>query len=120
MQLVVAVIHEEERLEAVLTGLVELGVTGATLLPSEGMARVLLQESPIFADVEAFARHARPRNYTLLTVVPDELVEAVFALVDAAVEGLERPGTGIAVAVPVSRVRGLASPLGGARPGDAG
>jgi hypothetical protein len=113
VQLLVAVVHEEDKLEAVLSGLVELGAAGATLVPSEGMARVLLQESPIFADVDAFARYARPRNYMLFSVLPDELVDAVFALLDATLGGLARPGTGIAFTVPVDRVLGLASPLGG-------
>jgi nitrogen regulatory protein P-II 1 len=41
MRLLVAVINDPEKLDETLSGFLELGITGATVLNSEGMGRVL-------------------------------------------------------------------------------
>ena len=110
MQLLIAVVNEEKT-EELLAGFLELGVTGATILQSEGMARVLASEVPIFAGLEAL-RRARPRNHTLFSVMADELVERVIALVHEVCGDLAGPSTGIVLTVPVSRVEGLSGELG--------
>ena len=111
MQLVIAVV-DEERTEELLAGFLELGVTGATVLQSEGMGRLLANEAPIFAGLEAL-RRARPRNHTLFSVMADDKVERVMALVREVCGDLDRPTTGIVFAVPVSRVEGLSRELDG-------
>lgn len=111
MQLLIAVINEEEKLEEVLSGFIELGVTGATLLGSEGMGRLLANEVPIFAGLEAL-RRSRPRNQTLFSVMEDDKVEPVIALIQEVCGNLEGEATGIVFTVPVSRVVGLAREIG--------
>ena len=49
MQLLIAVINDEERLDDILSGFLELGITGATIIDSEGMGHVLSHDIPIFA-----------------------------------------------------------------------
>ena len=49
MQLLIAVINQEELLDEILAGFLELGITGATVLRSEGMGRLLAHDIPIFA-----------------------------------------------------------------------
>jgi len=110
VQLVIAVV-DEERTEELLAGFLELGVTGATVLQSEGMGRLLANEAPIFAGLEAL-RRARPRNHTLFSVMADDKVERVMALVREVCGDLDGPTTGIVFAVPVSRVEGLSRELG--------
>jgi nitrogen regulatory protein PII len=113
VQLLVAVINEEERLEEVLSGFLELGVTGATVLGSEGMGRLLASENPIFAGLEAL-RRSRPRNQTLFSVMDDAKVEPVIALIREVCGDLDQGATGIVFTVPVSRVVGLAREIGAA------
>jgi nitrogen regulatory protein P-II 1 len=55
VQLLIAVINEEEKLDEILSGMVELGITGATIISSEGMGRVLSHDIPIFAGLETIA-----------------------------------------------------------------
>ena len=110
MQLLIAVVNEEKT-EELLAGFLELGVTGATVLQSEGMGRLLASEVPIFAGLEAL-RRARPRNHTLFSVMADDQVDRVFALVREVCGDLDRPSTGIVFTVPVSRVEGLSRELG--------
>lgn len=113
MQLLVAVINQEEKLEEVLSGFLEIGVTGATVVNSEGMGRLLANEVPIFAGLQALASRTRPRNQMVFSVMEDEKVERALALLQEVVGDFGRPATGIAFALPVTRVLGLMGEMGG-------
>jgi nitrogen regulatory protein PII len=110
VQLLIAVVNEENT-EELLAGFLELGVTGATVLQSEGMGRLLANEVPIFAGLEPL-RRARPRNHTLFSVMDEDKVDRVMALVREVCGNLDGPSTGIAFTLPVSRVEGLSAELG--------
>jgi nitrogen regulatory protein P-II 1 len=113
VQLLVAVINQEEKLEEILSGLLELGVTGATVVNSEGMGRLLASEVPIFAGLEQLSSRTRPRNHTLFSVIDDDArVDRVVDLLQEVCGGLEQPATGIVFTVPVTRCVGLATELG--------
>ena len=112
MQLLIAVINQEEKLDEILSGLVELGVTGATIIGSEGMGRVLSHDIPIFAGLEALASRSRPQNQTIFSVIRDEKVDAVIALLQEICGDFDNGGTGIVMTVPLTRVVGLAKELG--------
>jgi len=113
VQLLIAVINQEEKLEEVLAGFLELGVTGATVVESEGMGRLLRDEVPIFAGLDEFgAGRSRPRNQTLFSVIDDDAkVERAVALL-AEVCGFGQPGRGIVFTVPVNRAVGLSPEIG--------
>ncbi len=113
MQLLIAVINQEEKLDEILSGLVELGVTGATLIDSEGMGRVLTHDIPIFAGLDTVASRSRPKNQTLLSVIRDDnTVDRVIALLQEICGDFEDPATGIVFTIPVSRVVGLSPEIG--------
>lgn len=113
MQLLIAVINQEEKLDEILSGFVELGITGATIIGSEGMGRVLSHDVPIFAGLQTLIARSRPRNQTIFSVVKDEeKVEGALALLQEICGDLDDPATGIAFTVPVDRVTGLAPELG--------
>lgn len=113
MQLLIAVINEEEKLDEILSGMVELGITGATIISSEGMGRVLTHDIPIFAGLETLASRSRPQNQTIFSVIKeDEKVEGVLRLLQEICGDLENPATGIAFTIPVNRVVGLAQEIG--------
>lgn len=113
MQLLIAVINQEEKLDEILSALVELGVTGATMIASEGMGRVLSHDIPIFAGLETLARRSRPQNQTLFSVIRDDAtVDRVISVLQEICGDFEDPATGIVFTVPVGRVIGLAPELG--------
>ena len=112
MQLLIAVINEEEKLDEILSGMVELGVTGATIVNSEGMGRVLSHDIPIFAGLDALASRSRPQNQTIFSVIRDEKVDAVISLLQEICGDFGAGGTGIVMTVPLTRVVGLARELG--------
>ena len=111
MHLLVCVLDREDHLDAVLSGFVDLGVTGATLIKSEGMGRVLT-DLPVFAGLQSLLAQARPQNTTVLSVIKDPaLLEAVVNHVRAVCDDLEEPGTGILFTIALDQVVGLSPRL---------
>jgi nitrogen regulatory protein P-II 1 len=111
MQLLIAVINHEEKVDDVLAGFVELGITGATIVSSEGMGRVLSHDVPIFAGLRSLVARSRPSNQTLFSVIEDDKVDSAIALIEEVCGSLSQPGAGIVFAVPITRVVGLAPEL---------
>jgi nitrogen regulatory protein P-II 1 len=113
VQLLIAVINHPEKLDEILSAFVELGITGATVVRSEGMGRVLSSEVPIFAGVAMLSQHSRPQNTTIFSVIREpEKVDRVIDLLREICGNLEDPATGIVFTTPVTRVVGLAPELG--------
>jgi nitrogen regulatory protein P-II 1 len=112
VQLLVAVINQIEKLDEVLSGFVELGITGATVIESEGMGRVLSHDVPIFAGLQTLIARSRPQNRTILSVMEDDKVAPAVALLEEICGDLHAPATGIVFAVPLSLARGVAPELG--------
>jgi len=113
MQLLVAVINQEEKLDEIVSGFLELGITGATIVNSEGMGRVLAHDIPIFAGLQTLIARSRPKNQTIFSVIDDESkVDGAIALLTEICGDLDDPATGIVFTVPVLRVKGLAPELG--------
>lgn len=109
MELLVCVINREEKLDQILAGFVELGVTGATVISSEGMARLVKGGLPVLSNLQAVLAQSRPQNTTIFSVMETpELAARAIAMVEEKLGGLQDPGTGIVFTVPVNRVSGLA------------
>ncbi|MDH5758636.1 MAG: P-II family nitrogen regulator [Gemmatimonadota bacterium] len=115
MRMLVAVINEPEKLDEILSGFLELGITGATIINSEGMGRLLSTDIPIFAGLQTLISGSRPQNRTIFSVIPDDRVEPALALLQDVCGNLDAPATGIAFTLPVDQVRGLAPELGTAQ-----
>lgn len=111
-RLLVAVINDPEKLDEILSGFLEMGITGATIINSEGMGRLLSHDIPIFAGLQTLISGSRPQNRTILSVVPEDKVDPAISLLQEVSGNLESPATGIAFTIPVSRVVGLAPELG--------
>ena len=111
-RLLVAVVNDPERVDQILSGFVELGVTGATVINSEGMGRLLSHDIPIFAGLQTLIRGSRPQNRTIFSVIPLQLVDTALELLKEVCGDLASPATGIAFVLPLERVVGLAPELG--------
>jgi len=112
-RLLVAVINDPGKLDEILSGFLELGITGATVLNSEGMGSVLSHDIPIFAGLQTLLAGSRPQNRMIFSVVQTEQVDPVIALMQDVAGNLDDPATGIVFTLPVDRVVGLAPELGG-------
>ncbi len=108
MKLMVFVLNREELLDDVLSAYVEAGITGATVLDSEGMGRYLTYEVPLFADFKEFMKGNKPYNKTILSVVThEESIPQLKKLLDQITGGLEKPGTGVLFTLPIDYAAGL-------------
>jgi nitrogen regulatory protein P-II 1 len=108
MKLLVFVLNNEEFLEEVLEAYIEAGVTGATILDSEGMGRFLTYEVPLFAGFKKFMKGNKPYNKTIISVVRNQdTIDRLKKLVDDIVGDLDNPGTGIMFTLPVDWASGL-------------
>ena len=108
-RLLVAVINDPEKIEEIMSGFLELGITGATILNSEGMGNVLSHDIPIFAGLQTLIDRSRPENRTILTVVSADLIDPIIALLQESCGDLQDPATGIVFTLPLDRVVGLAT-----------
>lgn len=107
MQLLLFVLNKEEHLEEILEVFLELNLTGATILDSIGMGRILAHDIPIFAGFRNLMHESRPGNKTIFTVIPDEKIPRVIQGIEQICGSLEEPGTGVLITLPVSNVKGL-------------
>jgi hypothetical protein len=108
MKLVVFVLNKEELIEEALMAYVEAGITGATIMDTEGMGRFLTYEVPLFADFKSFMKGNKPYNKTIFSVVQhDDAIPRLEKLLDKLCGGFDNPGTGILFSIPVDYARGL-------------
>lgn len=114
MFMILFIIHDPTLCDAVMDGWKEAGVSGITILPSTGMARVRRQKMPLRDDIplmpslEWFLKHDENLNRTLLTLVEtEEMIDKVVDATQNVVGDLNLPNTGILAVLPVTRVYGL-------------
>jgi nitrogen regulatory protein PII len=107
MKLLVLFLNKVEKLEEVLEGYVEVGVTGATVVDSVGMGHILCEEVPIFAGLRFMFAGAKPHNKTIFSVINDEKEEKVIRILKKILGDLNQPGTGIVFSLTLDRVEGL-------------
>ncbi|MBN2875266.1 MAG: P-II family nitrogen regulator [Spirochaetales bacterium] len=108
MKLLVFILNQEEFLEEVLEAYVEAGISGATILDSEGMGYFLAYEVPLFADFKEFMKGNKPYNKTILSIVTDDsAITRLKDIIDEVVGGLDKPGTGIMFTIPVDWAAGI-------------
>ena len=107
MQLLFFVLNKEEHLEEILEVFLELGISGATILDSIGMGRILAHDVPIFAGFRNLMQESRPGNKTIFTVVPDEKVSRIIKGIEQICGSLDEPGAGILITLPIATIKGL-------------
>ncbi len=107
MKLIVFVLNKEEYLNEVLEAFVELGISGATVIDSVGMGRILAHDIPIFAGFRNLLQESRPGNKTILSAVEDEKVPLILKTLEQILGDLDEPGNGIFLSLPLDSVKGV-------------
>ena len=111
MKLIVVVLNKTEHLEDLLSGFLEIGVSGATVIDSAGMGRILSHDVPIFAGLRSAFPGTSPGNKTILTVTADDLVDDVLAVVEDVCGSFDEAGSGVVFVVAVEHARGVGPTL---------
>lgn len=108
MQLLFVIVNREEYLDQVISFFLEMGVTGATIIDSVGMGRIVAHDIPIFAGFRDLMVGNRPYNKTIFSVIDnDELIEPLIDGLENIMGNLDNPGTGLVFTVPINRIKGL-------------
>ena len=106
-KLVIIFVNRAELMEDILEGFLEIGVSGATIVDTVGMGRILSHDVPIFAGIRKIFPGLSPDNKTIFLVTEEKLTEDILTVVEDICGPLEQPGAGLAVVLPIEQVRGL-------------
>jgi len=106
MKLLVVVLNATEMLEQVLEGLIEAGITGATVVDSMGMGHIM-EDVPLFAGMRNLFRSARPRNNIIFSVIGESQARESLEVLDTILRCSHEKGKGIAFVLPIDSVIGL-------------
>lgn len=106
------VLNDTYYLDEILARFVDVGVQGATILDSQGMASALVsskgRDYPLFGSLKALLEGARPYNKTIFTVLDsEELVERTVEAVRDVLGEADHPSVGFMFSVPIGQVYGL-------------
>jgi hypothetical protein len=100
-ELVVCIVMDHHQVEEILTGFLEMGIRGATVVDSHGMGEILSTQVPIFAGFKALFPGSTAGTYLIMSVVDHEIVDDVILLVEEICGDLSLPGSGFLFTLPV-------------------
>ncbi|MCK4402064.1 hypothetical protein KAW08_07170 [bacterium] len=104
MKLLFIVLNKEKHLEDVLSILVELGVSGATIIDSMGLGQFLAYEVPIFVGLRQLMGEEKTPSKTIFALIEgDKFLELKKILKEEGIDFTE-PGIGIMFTVPVNEI----------------
>jgi nitrogen regulatory protein P-II 1 len=106
-QLLIFILNKEEFLEEILEAFIELDISGATIIDSIGMGRILAHDIPIFAGFRNLMQESRAGNKTIFTVVDEQKIERVVSAIEQIIGPLTAPGTGVIITLPVGSLYGI-------------
>jgi nitrogen regulatory protein PII len=108
IQALVVVISDPDKLEQVLEVLLECEIRGATIIETQGMAKVLSDHIPIFFGLRGMNLNERERNRTIfaLSKHPEKIDKAMEKL-STMFHGFEEAFTGMMFVVPVTKAIGV-------------
>jgi nitrogen regulatory protein P-II 1 len=106
MKLLFIVLNSNDKLEEVLEGLIEVGITGATVVDSVGMGRII-ENVPLFAGMRNIFRSAKPRNNIIFSVIRSSQAAETMNVLDKILGCSLGKGTGIAFMLPIDNVIGV-------------
>ncbi len=103
MYLLFAVIENEDLLDELITGWLDLGISGATVIETTGAIQLISQHIPIFAGLRSLTSGGGRHNKTIFTALDSEaLLNAAIAFLESLCEQTGKPHQGVYFAVPIA------------------
>ena len=106
MKLLCIVLNSVDKLEEVLEGLIEVGVTGGTVVDSVGMGHII-EDVPLFAGVRNVFRSAKSHNNMIFSVISDSQAAESLQVLATILECAGGRPKGIAFTMPVDNAIGV-------------
>ncbi len=105
-KLLLIILDRAELIDDLLTGFLDIGVPGATVLESRGMGSIIRKDMPIFAGLASLFPDTTGSR-VILSVMPDPMIDKVFDLVEEVVGQIDQPNSAVCVTLPVDQFRGI-------------
>ena len=108
MHLLFAVIENEDLLDDLITGWMDLGISGATVIETTGALQLITQHVPIFAGLRSLTSGGGRHNKTIFTAIKtQELLDSAIAFLEDLFRSTGKPNQGVYFAVPLSHFERL-------------
>jgi len=109
MYALIIVLNKTNYLEDILTEFVRLGVRGATIIDTQGMASAIvhgqIEDIPLFGSLKTILEGSLPYNKTIFSVIDnEELLQKTVESVNEVLSDVSGPGVGFMFAVPVVKM----------------
>ena len=103
------VLNKIEKLNSLLNEFAEIGVKGATIMSSTGMAHALYDSDDhhAFASLRNYIDPKRKDSKTIMMVIEEKDQDKIINCIEKIVGSLDNPDTGIVFTVPVDFIRGI-------------
>lgn len=103
MHLLITIINNEEILDELITGWLDIGITGSTLIETTDSLQIISQHIPIFAGFRAITSGGMRHNKTLLTVIEDrKTMEQAIAYLESLCRETGKTHQGIYLVLPIT------------------
>lgn len=106
-RLMVIILDQPQLVDELITGFLDIGVKGATVIESRGMGQIIRQDMPVFAGLASLFPTATGSRM-VMSVMPRSLVDPVYELVEEIVGNLERARSAVCFTLPVEDFKGIA------------
>ncbi len=104
MHLIIAVINNEELLDELITGWIDLGITDATVVETTDFLQRISHNVPIFAGFRSLTSGGMRHNHTVFTAVQDkDILDAAISYLENICSETSKPDQGIYYVLPLSR-----------------
>jgi nitrogen regulatory protein P-II 1 len=107
VQALFVVINEPDILQDVITGLLEEGITTATIIESQGMGRVVMDKMSVFAGFRDLWSGNLGYGHTIFAIIDDEQVDQVIKAVKDILASEASKSRGVLFTLPVGRFEKL-------------
>ena len=110
-ELLICIVKDHHQVEEILTGFLELGIKGATVIDGRGMGQILSTDIPIFAGFASLFPGGSRGTYMIMSVLEQAQIDEAILLAEEVCGTLDKAGAGFLFTIPVGRVRGLAKEI---------
>ena len=105
MYFLVAVINNEDILDDLITGWLDIGITDATVVETTDSLQLISHNVPIFAGFRSLTSGGMPHNKTIFTVSEDrELLDKGIAFLEKLCNDSGKPDQGVCVILPAEKL----------------
>lgn len=102
MYLLIAVINNEDILDDLITGWIDMGITDATVIESTDLLQLISNNIPIFAGFRNITTGGATHNKTIFTALEDrELLDQATAFLKSVFNETGKPSQGFYFVIPL-------------------